>query len=83
MLFFSKNINMIDPVVEQWKGRTFFWNQIHTYFFNYVLEVSKEEAGIKVTNETNPWDVKIYRNYLGICQPWPYESEYVHCVANV
>ena len=61
------------------KGRNFFETK---YFFNFLLDVSKEEARSKVTIGTNNWDVKIYKNYLGICQPWPYESEYVYDYIN-
>ena len=71
--------NQQSNLFEQSKGQNFFETK---YFFNFLLDVSKEEARSKVTIGTNNLDVKIYRNYLGICQPWPYESEYVYDYIN-
>ena len=62
--------NNVQKSAEQFysqKGRKYFENK---YFFNFLLDVSKEEARSKVTIGTNNCDVKTYRNYLGICQPY-------------
>ena len=45
---------------------------------SYIHVVVKYIVRIKMAIEINNWDVKIYRNYLGICQLWLYESEYVY-----